>query len=319
MVTYGKMLENILVEPISAKAVVVRKGEVIRVIQEEGGQCVDMNVFNMHDYREFMDTSIMRRQGFHLGKGDFLISNSPRNRLMMQILDKSPVNIIDILVHRCSAAYCEANWGYLNHTNCQDLLAEAIREYGLTPDDTHAVLCPWTPTDWNRFGKFKFVDRGNRDVKKGDYFDMIALMDVLVASCICGITGETSLGNYWPRPIRIQVFESSPETVGLIEKISRQYPPLKNQKTTKDFLLTRGEDKDFEIKKLPGYKPQYTNFPLEISTIEVELNKEDYEQIQKQVEHGLRDDAEDALRTAVLEWYLKNRTKRHPLAGTVHG
>ena len=50
MVTYGKMREDILVQPISGKATPVYKGEVLRIVQEEGGQCVDTNVFNLHDY-----------------------------------------------------------------------------------------------------------------------------------------------------------------------------------------------------------------------------------------------------------------------------
>jgi uncharacterized protein YcgI (DUF1989 family) len=315
MVTYGNIREDILVEPISGKSVPVYKGEVLRIVQEEGGQCVDFNAFNLHDYREFMDTSIMRRQGFHLGKGDFLISNSPRNHLMMQILEKSTVNIIDVLVHRCSAAMVEAVWGVDYHSNCQDSLAESIGEYGLTPDNTHAVLCPWTPTNWDRFGKFTLGN--NREVKKGDYMDMLALMDVLTGSCICGITDYTALGNYFPRPIRLQVFEPSPETESLVKDVSRRYPPLKTQRTPKDFRVKRGEDRDYEIKKVPGYKPKFINFPQKVETLEIELTEEDYEQVQKQIAHGLRDDEDDAVRTAVMEWYLKNRTKLHPLWGTI--
>ena len=103
MERYGKLKEDFVLQPISGKALPVYKGEVLRITQEEGGQCVDFNAFNLHDYREFMDTSLMRRQNFHLDKGHFLITNSPRNRLMMQILEKSPENVLDVLASRCSA------------------------------------------------------------------------------------------------------------------------------------------------------------------------------------------------------------------------
>jgi uncharacterized protein YcgI (DUF1989 family) len=317
MKTYGRLREDYLVQPISGKALPVYKGEVLRIIQEEGGQCVDFNSWNLHDWREFMDTSIMRRQGFHLEKDDFLISNSPHNRLMMEIVDKTTANIIDVIVHRCSAAMVEAAWEVDNHSNCQDSLAESIGEYGLTPDHTHAVLCPYTPTDWNSKGKFHL--ESNRAVKKGDSMDLLALMDVLTASCVCGITDYSPLGNYFPRPIRLQIFEASPETQRMVEAVSRRFPPLKTQRTPKDYRVRIGKDEDYEIKKNPGYVPKFINFPQKVQTLEVELPDEDYEQVQKQVELGLRDDDDDAVSTAVMEWYLKNRTKRHPIWGTIGG
>ena len=80
-----------------------------------------------------------------------------------------------------------------------------------------------------------------------------------------------------------------------------------------DFRVKRGEDADYELKQVPGYKPKFTNVPLKIETLEIELPEEDYKEVQEQIRLGLRDDDEDAVRTAVMEWYLMNRTKRHPI------
>ena len=311
MASYGKLREDFLLEPGAGKAFPVYKGEVYRIVTEESGQCVDCQCYNLHDYREFMDTSIMRRQGFHLELGNFLISASPRNRLMMQILDKQDTNIIDVLLHRCSAAYFEAGWGMLSHPNCQDMMAEAIGEYGLTPDDTHAALCPWTPTGWDDRGKVCY--RRNIGVKKGDYVDMLALMDVLFVTNICGSNDFAPFGSYFQRPMRIQVFESSAETDGLVEEVSRRFPPLKTQQTPKDFRVKRGEDADYELKQVPGYEPKFSNFPIKIETLEIELTEKDYEQVQKQVAAGIREDDEDAVRTAIIEWYRGNRMRHHPI------
>jgi len=191
------------------------------------------------------------------------------------------------------------------------MLAEAIGEYGLTPDDTHAVLCPWTNTSWNDRGKFYLGN--NRGVKKGDYLDLLALMDVLYATNVCGTNDFTSLGDYWQRPMRLQIFEASAETEALVEKVSRRFPPLKTSRTPKDFHVKRGEDKDFELKQVPGYKPQFNDYPIRIETLEIELPEEDYEQVKKQIAAGIRDDDEDAVRTAVIEWYCANRRRRHPI------
>ena len=311
MASFGKLREDYLLEPATGKAFPVKKGEVYRIVTEESGQCVDCQIYNLFDYREHMSTSIMRRQGFHLGKGDFVVSASPRNRLMMQILDKQDTNIVDVLVHRCSAAFFEAGWGMLSHTNCQDMLAEAIGEYGLTPDDTHAVLCPWTNTRFDNTGKFYLGN--NRKVKKGDYLDILALMDVLVATNVCGTNDFTPLGDYWQRPMRLQIFEASAETEDLVEKVFQRYPPLKTSRTPKDFHVTRGEDADFVLKQTPGYKPQFNDYPIEITEMEIELPEEDYEQVKKQIALGLRGSDEDAVRTAVIEWYCANRRLHHPI------
>ncbi len=42
-----------------------------------------------------------------------------------------------VLFPRCSVYLYESAYGYDAQTNCQDIQAEAPREYGLTPDDVH--------------------------------------------------------------------------------------------------------------------------------------------------------------------------------------
>ena len=311
MVSYGKLREDIVLQPGSGKALPVYKGEVYRIVTEESAQCMDTLCYNLHDYREHMSTSIMRRQGFHLEKGSFLVSASPRNRLMMQILEKQDTNCIDVLLHRCSAASFEAGWGMTSSINCQDMMAEAIGEYGLTPDDTHAALCPWTPTGWDDRGKVYY--RRNIGVKKGDYVDMLALMDVLFVTNICGSNDIAAFGGYFQRPMRILVFESSAETDGLVEEVFFKFPPMKTQQTPKDFRVKRGEDADYELKQVLGYEPKFSNFPIKNVTLEIELTEKDYEQVQKQVSAGIREDDEDAVRTAVIEWYRGNRVRHHPI------
>lgn len=246
-----------------------------------------------------------------LKKGDFLLSDSPRSRLMMLQVDKSDSCWVNVIGHRCSRAFCEAAWGIEEHTNCDDICAEAIREYGLTPDDTHSALCPFGPAYWNNDGKY--VWQSNRAVKKGDYVDFLALMDVLVASNGCGISDFSELGAYWYWPIRLQIFEPSAETNSLVEDTFRRFPPLKGQLTPKDFRVKRGEDKDYELKQVPGYEPKFTNVPLKIETLEIELPEEDYKHVQEQITRGLRDDDDDAVRSGVLSWYVNNRTRVHPI------
>lgn len=318
---YGRMRADILVTPISGKALPVFKGEVYRIVQLEGGQCVDVNAWNLHDRREFMDTSIMRRQGIHTPKGGFLVSNSPRNRLLMQIIEMSPENKADVIMHRCSRALLEAVWDVYPHSNCQDSIAEAAREYGLTPDDTHAVMCPWTPSRVDEDGYVRGIGYESRFDTLGDIMDMLALEDVLTSTCICGIADYSNLGNFFPRPIRLQVFESSPATLEMVENVARRFPPLKGQLTPKDFRIRRGEDHEYAINPEPdpAYEPDFVYWPQKEVVVDCELSADEYAAVRTMVESKRRDDDEDAVRRGVMEWYLMNRTTSHPLMGSVHG
>jgi Uncharacterized conserved protein len=138
MISYGKERFDLVLQPISGKAVPVYAGEVLRIIQVEGEQCVDFNAFNLHDYKERMDVGCSRGStGFRPKKGDILSSNPPRYRPMIGILEMSPTCQTDVLGRTCHATLFEMYFGLERHTNCQDTIAEAISEYGLTPDDVH--------------------------------------------------------------------------------------------------------------------------------------------------------------------------------------
>ena len=50
------------------RAIPLFAGEVMRIIQVEGEQCVDFNCFNLRDYKERMSVGHMRLQGFRVGK-----------------------------------------------------------------------------------------------------------------------------------------------------------------------------------------------------------------------------------------------------------
>ena len=79
MTQYGEKREDIVVQPVSGKALEVYKGEVLRIIQVEGAQCVDFNAFNLHDYKEYLGVSNTRSQhGFRPKKGDIVWSVQSR-------------------------------------------------------------------------------------------------------------------------------------------------------------------------------------------------------------------------------------------------
>src|SRR3989338_9812836 len=233
MMTYGKQRFDLVLEPISGKAVPVHAGEVLRIIQVGGEQCVDFNAFNLHDYKEKMDVGATRSTtGFRPRKAAIIFSNPPRFRPMLCILEMPPSCQTDILGRTCHATLYEMRFGFELHTNCQDTMAESISEYGLTPDDVHDSFNMWMNTEWDSTGKWWIVRNTGR---AGDYVDLVSFFDTLAVPIVCG-SGDTGItSNYAFKPLQIQVFEKSAETDNLVKFYEKKYGHL--QRKLQDFKV----------------------------------------------------------------------------------
>ena len=306
MNSYEKQRFELILQPVSGKAVPVYKGEVLRISQLSTIQCIDFNCFNLHDYKERMSVGHMRRSGFRAKKGDAVWSNPPRFYPMMAVLEMPETCITDLLAARCHAAQFERERGFTNtHTNCQDTFAETIGEYGLTPDDVHDSFNMWMNSSWDNLGNYQ--PYGRNPGKKGDYVDLLALMDVLAVPIVCGSGDVANTSNYFYRPIKIEIFEPSDKTKRLTEAYLKRYTGLKNQRKLEDFRVKEIRT-ERELKPTPGYEPKFVNFPLKFEEFIIELTDEDMEQINFLKLRGLGVDDEDAVRSAVMSWYIKNRT-----------
>ena len=200
-----EVLSELTLQPGTGKALEVRAGQILRIEQIDGGQCVDFNCFNLHDYKEFMHCGRTRTvHGFHPSKGTFLWSAPPRERAMLYIMEDT-VGRNDVLFPRCSAYLYESAYGYDVHTNCQDIQAEAQREYGLTPDDVHDSFNFFMCTEVTSDGSATIT---RQDSKPGDYVELLALMDVLAVPNVCG-ADIMRTSNFSLKPIKLTVYEAT--------------------------------------------------------------------------------------------------------------
>ena len=46
-----KIIQQLVIEPGTGKALEVLRGQMLRIEQVEGAQCADFNCFNLHDYK----------------------------------------------------------------------------------------------------------------------------------------------------------------------------------------------------------------------------------------------------------------------------
>jgi uncharacterized protein YcgI (DUF1989 family) len=97
----------------------------------------------------------------------------------------------DCLYARCNDKIWEIASGQKNHPNCQDNLADAIESFKLTPFHVHDAF--------NLFQKSGVDPKDGRlyfektDANAGDYVDLYAEMDLIVACSSCP-AGDGSQG-----------------------------------------------------------------------------------------------------------------------------
>jgi uncharacterized protein YcgI (DUF1989 family) len=304
-VTYGALRYEEVLQPVTGRAIPVSRGEILRISQvESGGQCVDFNAFNLSDYKEHMSVGRTRSySGIFPRRGDCLYSNSPRDRAMFAIIEMADSCRAETVGARCHAAQFERFFGLLHHTNCQDTLAEAIREYALTPDDVHDSFNMWMNTVIDNQGRIIMQpNKGNR----GDAIDLLSMFDTLCVPVVCGSGDIVVTSNFRFKPIRIQVFSASESSMALALELDETLNKFRNQRTPETFRISqiRSERK---LVPDPNYQADYLNYPLRHHEVAIQLTPGDHEAIEHmrrlQVVPG--DDDDEIVRSAVMKWCLQ--------------
>ncbi|MEC9433455.1 MAG: urea carboxylase-associated family protein [Pseudomonadota bacterium] len=290
-----KLISERILEPGTGKGIELLRGQVLRIEQVEGNQCVDFNAFNLHDYKEFMHCGRTRTvHGFRPTAGHFLWSAPPRENAMLYFLADT-VGRNDVLFPRCSAFLYESAYGFHDHTNCHDIQAEAQREYGLTPDDVHDSFNFFMWTEVQQDGTVAITRQNSRP---GDHVELLALMDVLAVPNVCG-ADVMRTSNYGLKPVKLTVWEASDADLAAVPAL----PRLRSQRTPDQFRnatikATR------ELRADPDYRPEFTNVPLREQPVEVSLSADEAAMLDRLARRDLYggDDAQ-ALRDILFAWW----------------
>lgn len=202
-----ELRDSFLVPKATGKAFRVGKGQVLRLTQPEGPQVIDLNAFNAANPREALGSSVTRREeGIHVTVGNSLWTCAPWERPMFSIVadtvkhgnSPSGARSHDFLMGRCSRARRQR--AYDSDTpGCQEILAAAIEEFELTEDYVHDPFNVFMKTGLDAKGK-SFWEPA--DAVKGDYIDLRAEMDCIVAISACpGMSSGPG-----ERPVGVEIY-----------------------------------------------------------------------------------------------------------------
>jgi uncharacterized protein len=244
-----RQVQQYVLEPTTGKAIPVLRGQVLRIKQVGKGQCLDFNAFNLHDYKEFFHCGRTRHMhGLNPTKGDHLWSAPPRDRIMFTILEDT-VGTNDVNYPRCSAFLFEYQFGFDGHTahsNCHDILAESIREWGLTPDDVHDSFNGFMHTG-AKDGKL-YIDR--MVASEGDYIELLAQIDTLAVPICCG-ADVFATSNYELKPLEITVVDG-----GDADRAALVTHKYNHQRTVEEFKVKEIKA-DRPLHRDPQYKADW--------------------------------------------------------------
>jgi uncharacterized protein YcgI (DUF1989 family) len=188
-----------IVPPRSGVSFILKKGQRIKIVDIEGEQVSDFICYNLHDRAEYLSSgrTIDYAETIYLTTGHPFYSN--RSNIMFVMISDT-VGRHDFLLTPCSADTFRIIYGHTEpHRGCFGNLCEALKEYGITPDNI--------PISFNIFMHVTVDETGKVSVlppksKAGDYVVLEAKIDLLVGLTAC--SAEMS-NNYSFKSIGYQI------------------------------------------------------------------------------------------------------------------
>src|ERR1700732_5393995 len=164
------------------KAARLRKGQIVKIINNRGQQVADTWAFNAEDVRDFMSMEHSRVSiGGILPKiGSVFVTN--RRRPILTVVEDTSGGIHDTLIAACDRYRYEGLGHVGHHDNCTDNLAAGLAALGLIP--------PETPSPLNLFMNIPVIDGDAIEFRPpvstpGSIIALRAEMDCIVAFSAC--------------------------------------------------------------------------------------------------------------------------------------
>jgi hypothetical protein len=198
----GRVVDDRVIPPGGEWSGVVRRGQLVRLVDLEGRQAVDFLCYNAADPGErYNAADTMKLAGtIALTAGHHLYSDMGRP-LFTIVADT--VGRHDTIGGCCSAESNRLRYGVEGTPNCRDNFLRALARFGLGKKDIVANLNFFMHVPVGSDGSMRIADGQSRP---GDYVELRAEMDVLAALSNCPQIYNPASGGR-PTPIRLVIYE----------------------------------------------------------------------------------------------------------------
>lgn len=188
---------------------VVKRSQILRIVDLDGQQSVDFLCYNAARFEErYNAADTMKISGnIFLNKGTKLYSGLG-NPLFTIVEDTCGRH--DTIGGCCSAESNVVRYGKHGTPNCRDNLLKALAPFGLGPRDIVANANFFMSVPVDADGTMAIVEGRS---KPGDYVDLRAEMDVLAALSNCPQIYNPACGGK-PTPIRVVIFDVADAPTG---------------------------------------------------------------------------------------------------------
>jgi uncharacterized protein len=184
---------------------IIRKGQVLRIVDTHGQQAVDTLFYRADDFQErYSGQDTLREQGSaYVGLGTRIMSNE--GRVMLRVTADS-CGLHDTSAGACS---CESNTVRFGHQTkyqhaCRENFVLEATKYGMSKRDIVPNLNFFMNVPIDPSGNFTVVDGVS---KPGDAIEMVAEMDVLCLISNCPQINNPCNG-FFPTPVQVTIFET---------------------------------------------------------------------------------------------------------------
>jgi uncharacterized protein YcgI (DUF1989 family) len=195
-----QLIETHLLEPHSGAAFIVRKHQILRVIDVEGQQVVDLVSYSHQNPREYLSSprTMDFNSKIYFTKGDVLYSDQSNP---MWTITNDTVGKHCFLFAPCDQRMFEITYEVTEpHPNCFDNLSGSLSQFGIQPAQIFVPI--------NIFMHAWVANTGEIDIrppisKSGDFVDLRAEADLIVGISACSAYKSN---NFTFSQIRLEIY-----------------------------------------------------------------------------------------------------------------
>ena len=182
----GEAIDYIYAPPMGfMRGRVIKKGQVIRTIDLEGQQVVDIVIWDANDLDNVLSdfwTEVLNERWNYWKPGDAFFSKNCNK--LATITEDTTEGLHSATGYMCMERYWYAKFGVSGSVNCRDNLVAAMAEYGFSANDIDYGSC------FNFFLDIRRNPDGTFGIsvartKPGDYIDLMAERDIIMAYSNC--------------------------------------------------------------------------------------------------------------------------------------